>query len=111
MLTLLKCQVAGTAPAGGAQHGYKVPIPAQRFWRPLPAQRLPVCIHQKSRLLGIPLLAASGVLSNYLEAPRYGHMPDCEDWRTACASSRPMTDLAVFMKLMLRRISTISQWI
>ena len=50
-------------PQGGASHGYQVPIPAHRFWRPMPAQRLPaLCTYQKSRLPGIS--PASGFRSD-----------------------------------------------
>jgi hypothetical protein len=40
------------APAGRRSARVQTPIPARRFWRPTPAQRLPVCTYQKSRLLG-----------------------------------------------------------
>jgi hypothetical protein len=61
-------------------------------------------LSKKAACWELSLLAASGLLSNYLEAPRDGHIPDRENWRIACASSRPITGLALFMKSTLRRM-------
>jgi hypothetical protein len=93
-----------SAPRAGAQHGYKVPSPARRFWRPTPAQRLPVCIIQKAACWEVSLLAASGLLTGYPEASGHKFVPGRENWRMACASSRQVICFAVFMTFTLRRV-------